>query len=358
MRAGSKPTVAAVVPATDAPPTLERCIAAIRTGSDPPDELIVVTEPPNAGPAAARNAGARQTTADILLFVDADVLLHPDAVERVRAVFAHDPGLAGVFGSYDDTPAAPGVVSVFRNLLHHHVHQEGAGRAETFWAGIGALRRDVFLEAGGFDEARYRTASIEDIELGMRLVASGATLRLDPSIQATHLKRWTLLGALNADFSRRGVPWVALLVESRCVPSHLNLGWRHRAGTLLSLAALAAGMRRRRGAMLAALLGLVALNRSLYALAIRRLGVPKGLVCVGVHALHHVAGAASVPAGVAVAMRHRYTGQRSSLRSPVPVDEASAGVPQGNGLSPAIGGRGRDATNPPLGPGVQPIGSG
>src|SRR5215211_4324457 len=118
MRAGSKPTVAAVVPATDAPPTLDGCIAAIRAASDPPDELIVVTEPSNAGPAAARNAGARQTTADLLLFVDADVLLHPDAVARVRAAFAHDPGLAGVFGSYDDTPEAPRAVSVFRNLLH------------------------------------------------------------------------------------------------------------------------------------------------------------------------------------------------------------------------------------------------
>jgi GT2 family glycosyltransferase len=358
MRAGSKPTVAAVVPASDAPATLERCVAAIRAGSDAPDELIVVTEPSNAGPAAARNAGAREAAADILLFVDADVLLHPDAVERVRSAFARDPDLAGVFGSYDDAPEAPGAVSVFRNLLHHHVHQQGAGRAETFWAGIGALRRDVFLEAGGFDEARYRTASIEDIELGMRLVASGANIRLDPSIQGTHLKRWTLVGALKSDFNRRGVPWVALLVESRSVPSHLNLGWRHRVSALLSLAALGAAMRRRPGALVAALLGLVALNRTLYALAMRRLGVPKGLACVGVHALHHVAGAASVPAGIMAAQRHTRATGPGALRSPVPVDEVSAGVPQGNGVRPGGGGRGHDARNPPLGPGVQPIGSG
>ena len=55
---GDWPTVAAVVPATDGPPTLARCVAALRASSAPPDELVVVESPPGAGPAEARNAGA------------------------------------------------------------------------------------------------------------------------------------------------------------------------------------------------------------------------------------------------------------------------------------------------------------
>ena len=113
------------------------------------------------------------------------------------ARFEADPGLAGLFGSYDDEPAAPGLVSRFRNLLHHYVHQAGtfvddARPAQTFWTGCGLIRRDVFLEAGGFDPQLYRRPAIEDIELGYRMTRAGHRIVLARDVQATHLKRWTL----------------------------------------------------------------------------------------------------------------------------------------------------------------------
>ena len=120
--------------------------------------MVVVTEPAGEGPAAARNRGAEQVAGDVIVFVDADVTVHPDALERIREAFAADPELAAVFGSYDDAPAAPQLVSQFRNLLHHHVHSSSPGPAETFWAGLGAVRREPFLAAGGFDSARFPAA--------------------------------------------------------------------------------------------------------------------------------------------------------------------------------------------------------
>ncbi len=58
-----------------------------------------------------------------------------------------DPALTALFGSYDDAPAAPGLVSQYRNLLHHFVHQQGVFRdeirpAHTFWTGCGMIRRE------------------------------------------------------------------------------------------------------------------------------------------------------------------------------------------------------------------------
>src|SRR5215218_1961264 len=153
MAAGAKLTV--IVPATNEPPTLDRCLAALRGGSRPPDELIVVTEPPGAGPAAARNDGARRAAGELLVFVDADVVVARDALARMEAHLDADPALTAAFGSYDDSPAASDPVSAFRNLLHHHVHQSSPGEVPTFWAGLGAIRRAAFLAAGGFDEARY-----------------------------------------------------------------------------------------------------------------------------------------------------------------------------------------------------------
>jgi GT2 family glycosyltransferase len=296
-------TIAAIVPATDMPPTLDRCAAAIRAAREPPDELIVVTEPAGAGPAAARNAGAARASAELLTFVDADVLVHADAFERIRAAFSAEPALTALFGSYDDAPEAPGVVSGFRNLLHHHIHQSSPGAADTFWAGLGAIRREAFIAAGGFDERRYQAPSIEDIELGMRLAVRGARLELDPALQGKHLKAWTLAETARTDFARRGVPWVRLLLERGTVPDHLNLGWRHRASAGISVFGLIALVRRQPVPAAGAAIALVALNRRFYALLLSRRGPLEATAGVGLHALHHAVGSASVPVAILAGRR-------------------------------------------------------
>ena len=150
------------------------------------------------GPAAARNRGALEATGDILVFLDADVAVHTTTLERIADHFAVAPDVAALFGSYDDRPAEPGIVSRYKNLLHHFTHQHSRADAKTFWAGCGAIRREVFVECGGFDE-RFRRPSIEDIDLGLRLWQAGHRIRSCPEIQATHLKRWTLAGLIHTD---------------------------------------------------------------------------------------------------------------------------------------------------------------
>lgn len=294
-----------VVPATNDPPTLARCLAAIGEAHEPPEELIVAREPPGAGPAEARNLGAAGASGDVLVFVDADVAVHADAVRRIRGAFAADPGLTAVFGSYDDDPPAPGAVSGFRNLLHHHVHQSSAGPAGTFWAGLGAVRRDAFAVAGGFDSARYPRPSVEDVELGIRLVEAGGRIVLDPELQGTHLKVWTLAEMVRTDFARRGVPWVELVLEGRSPRNALNLGARHRASAAVSVILAGALVARRPRAAALATLALVVLNRDLYRLVASRRGSLEAAASVGLHAVHHLAAAAAVPAGVVAHHRRR-----------------------------------------------------
>jgi GT2 family glycosyltransferase len=285
------------VPATNGPPTLAACVAALEAAVEPGDDLIVVERASARGPAAARNEGAERAGGDVLVFVDADVVVHSDALDRIRRAFADDAGLDALFGSYDDAPAAEGLVSSFRNLLHHHVHQTSPGHAATFWAGLGAVRKSAFEAAGGFDAARYPEPSVEDIELGMRLTASGRRIRLDPAIQGTHLKGWTTASMLRTDFARRGVPWVVLLLERRGSANALNLGWRHRLSAVAAVSGAVAIVAGRPRPALAAGAALVLLNADFYALLGRRLG-PRGAVAgLGLHALHHLAGAAAVPAG-------------------------------------------------------------
>jgi GT2 family glycosyltransferase len=297
--------LSAIVPATNEPPTLERCVAAIRGAEEPPEELIVVEDAAAPGPAAARNEGAARATGDVLVFVDADVVAHADAFRRIRNAFDADPALAALFGSYDDEPEDPGVVSAFRNLLHHHVHHAGAGPASTFWAGLGAIRREAFDAAGRFDAHRYPHPSVEDIDLGLRISAAGGRIRLDPEIRGTHLKAWTLGAMLHADFARRGVPWTELLLERGTGSKALNLGWRHRLSALAVLVAATSLTTRRPRLAAGSLVVLVALNADFYRLLARRRGPVEAALGVGLHALHHLAGIAAVPAALARRSRVR-----------------------------------------------------
>ena len=307
--------ISAIIPATNEPATLARCRKAIAETREAPEEVIVVRDPSVTGPAQARNLGAQQATGDVLVFVDADVEVHPDAFSLIRAAFDRDPELTAVFGSYDDDPERHGLVSDFRNLLHHHVHQEGAGEAMTFWAGLGAVRRETFLAVRGFDEQRFPHASIEDIDFGMRLVESGGRIILDPSIQGKHLKRWTLTNMVRTDFLRRGIPWVRLLLEGPTQSTALNLGWRHRASAMVSVVLIAGCVTRRPRVTMVAAVGILALNRRFYLLLLRRRGWRGATAGFPLHVLHHLVSVAAVPVGTVLHLRESF--------SPASADPAS-----------------------------------
>jgi hypothetical protein len=201
-----------------------------------------------------------------------------------------------VFGSYDDRPARVGLVSEFRNLLHHYVHQHGNADAATFWAGFGAVRRAAFEQVGGFSPApQWR--GIEDIELGYRLRRGGHRILLDKDALATHLKRWTLVSMVQTDACRRALPWTRLMLETGVRPRDLNLSWAQRASLAFVAAAiglLGLALALRSGPLLAAAataaLPVLALNRDLYAFLARRRGLAFAVGCVPLHFLYFTAG--------------------------------------------------------------------
>jgi GT2 family glycosyltransferase len=304
-------TLSIVIPAHQAADQLPRALEGISKSSLRPLEVLVVDDGSTdetaavaraggarveripdgpRGPAAARNYGAALTSGDVLVFLDADVVVHPDALSGFERCLAAHPDVAAVFGSYDDRPDDPGLVSRYRNLLHHFVHQQGLREASTFWAGCGAIRRAVFVDTGGFDE-RYRRASIEDIELGGRLRASGHRVWLRPEIQATHLKRWTFWRTIRSDVMDRAIPWTRLILRSGRVPRDLNTSMGSRLAALAawtaSIALPAAVFWPPALAITAACAGaVIVLNRKLYALFVRKLGWPSAAGAAALHALY------------------------------------------------------------------------
>jgi len=248
-----KPTLSVIIPVRDGGDAFRRCLESVAASTYAPYEVIVVDdgstdgsgalaeahgarvlchEAPQ-GPAAARNRGARIASGDVLFFTDADVCIRPDTLERVAEAFAQEPDLAALIGSYDDAPGAPNFLSQYRNLLHHYVHQTAQDEASTFWGACGAIRRAVFLAAGGFDESFHRP-SIEDIELGYRLKRQGYRMRMAKAIQVKHLKRWTASSIVRTDFFQRAMPWSALILRYGRFANDLNIDVAHRVSVALA----------------------------------------------------------------------------------------------------------------------------
>jgi glycosyltransferase involved in cell wall biosynthesis len=244
------------------------CLEAAVAATQPIDEIIVVADgegdgswrfaeqlgleviklPDTKGPSRARNEGARSSRGDILFFIDADVVIPSDAVNRVRSFLGTETDVAGLIGSYDDEPSERNFHSQFKNLFHHFVHQHGCHEASTFWGACGAIRRQVFVEVGGYDQT-YDRPCIEDIELGYRLIAAAHKIRLLPDLQVKHLKRWDTPSLIKSDMLDRAAPWTELIWnqiirQKKKVKNDLNLGWKYRISLIMSflLIGFAAGL--------------------------------------------------------------------------------------------------------------------
>ena len=252
---GARITISVVVPAFKAAHLLPRVLAPLmamhRRGEV--EEVIVVDDVSpddtaaiaanlgarvivmdrNGGPGAARNRAAEEARGDVLWFVDSDVIAWEDGAEKVRAAFA-DPEVAAVFGSYDSTPDGQHWFSRYKNLMHRFYHQRAERDAHTFWAGCGAVRKDVFLKIGGFDIETYRVPSIEDIELGYRIRRAGGRIAVDPTLLGKHLKVWTPKSAIHTDIFRRALPWSRLMIAREGVHNDLNTSHGEKAKALIA----------------------------------------------------------------------------------------------------------------------------
>jgi hypothetical protein len=306
-----KTALGVVVPAHQAEATLPVCLDALMAAGFRPDEIVVVDDgsrdgtaraaeaagvrllrnPVPLGASGARNRGAAEMAVDVLLFVDADVVVHPGARARIEAAFA-DPEVAAVFGSYDDRPPQGGLVAKYRNLLHHYVHQRSRREATTFWTGLGAVRREAFLALGGFHKAWEH---IEDSEFGVRLREAGGRIRLDPDLLGTHLKAWTLGSMVRTDLLGRAIPWARLILFAGGPRDDLNMSAAHRVsaaavavfGLALVLAVASPGWF---AVAAAAAATFVWANAAFLRFLAPRLGMAATVAALPVHALHYLVG--------------------------------------------------------------------
>jgi GT2 family glycosyltransferase len=334
-------TVSVVIPFRRNLPQLAECLGALHPLPDWAEVIVVsdgvaeschrlatesharvVEIAESRGPAAARNRGAEAALGEVLVFIDADVVAAPGVLARIRDLLQRRPDIAALFGAYDEQPRDRHFMAQYKNLSHFYFHQASRGAAVTFWAGLGAVRRDVFATVGGFDE-RFMRPCVEDIELGYRMSRLGHRILLDPSIRGCHLKRWTLRSSVVTDVRDRGIPWTQLIFKFARLDNNLNLQTNQRlavalAYALIALLALATTALQWLVPAGVALLMLAGLNWRYYAFFHRRKGLWFCCQVFPAHLLHHWCNGLSFMAGTAIFYAHSV-----GLRFPgaVPLDE-------------------------------------
>lgn len=208
---GSPLALSVVVPVHNGAPTLARTLQAV-VGSSLPRaeyELIVVDDcsadgspavaaryadtfvrlgPSAAGPAYARNRGAELARGAAIAFIDADVVVRPDTLQRMLRRLVEDNTIDAVCARYDHARAVKGLASEYWNLLLNYGTSHRATAELPFFGACSMIRRRVLLSVGMYDEWRFRTACLEDVELGQRLAAGGHLTETSGEFEVTHLR--------------------------------------------------------------------------------------------------------------------------------------------------------------------------
>lgn len=351
------PSLSVVVPFHNSTATLAACVRGLVAAAADDTEIIladdgstdggattldrpidprvqVVRSEENIGRGPIRNLGAAVATGEVLVFVDSDVVVHPDALHRIARAFAEDPSRTAVLGSYDDAPADPGVASQYRNLLHHHTHHTHGPTATHFWTGLGAVRRSAFEEVGGLDDGRW-ARNMEDVEFGHRIVDGGGRIDLLPAIEGTHLKRFTVASMVRIDLFNRAIPWAMLMVDRGLRVDPIVTAWPQRlsalglAATVGSLVALPFVPASARLPCVAGALGGLAVFVVANLRLLRRIGRASGpwvaIAAVPLHLLHTAVAAVGLTVGLGRGLLRRWRAPANDTGDPTPL---SAGAPR------------------------------
>ena len=138
------------------------------------DRVRLIEQPVNSGPGAARNAAIRAALTDIIVPVDADDELPPDALATIVAAFEAEPEADFVYGHF---------VRIYPDGTERQICPDPTGDPGIPpWHLLSPYRRRMWERAGGYDERAPFKAGAADWIMWLRALDRGARGRVVPSV--------------------------------------------------------------------------------------------------------------------------------------------------------------------------------
>ncbi len=207
--------ISVIIPSYNTASTIGFCLTAVCASRHADDEVIVVDDgsrdesgavaarfpvqlirlEKNMGLSHARNTGAAHAQGDILVFLDADVVVRPDTLVNIGSFFKQHADASGVVGLLDENCPHDNFFSQYKNLYMNFIFKKISSPVNFLYGSIHALRKKDFQL---YDES---LAYAEDTDLGRKLAANGKKIYLLKKLLVTHLKPYGFFSLLKNDFT-------------------------------------------------------------------------------------------------------------------------------------------------------------
>ncbi len=188
----------------------------------PEFSVLVLEHARNRGKAAAVNTALSRATGELFACLDADTLVHPDALRHLVAYFA-DLRVGAAIGQVkvDEPQNIYEKLQRVEYILSSFIRRLWSNMSTLFVAPGGALslfKTEVLKGVGGFAEAGLT----EDLEIALRLKANGYDVRMEPrAITYTKVPpSWTALW-------RQRIRWYRGFVVNHLKYRHLFFNRAH-----------------------------------------------------------------------------------------------------------------------------------
>ena len=212
--------IAVIIPVYNSSQTLKECLDAVFSNKFEKFEVIVISDnsednsidiaknynckiielKQNKGPAFARNTGANSASGDILLFVDADVIVKEDILMHVNKAF-NNKEVNVVQGIYSHEPNYKNIITQYQqSFFCYYTWHEQYRYTNTLTSMCFAVRKNTFLKLKGFN-TNIKKATAEDEEFGYKLINDGNKILISRDLNVEHWVNHTIGKFIKRNFT-------------------------------------------------------------------------------------------------------------------------------------------------------------
>ncbi len=208
-----KPKLSVIIPTYNRENTIEKCLDAVFNSYFKDFEIIVVDDcstdstleklkkyecrvielKRNRGVANARNVGAKHAKADLLVFVDSDLMVYKNTFSKMLEVYESGQDIKVVGAVESGKCFSPKFSDNFCTLkiCYDYKWKKGVKFVDNYSAfnsECGLIEKKVFEEVGGFN-TKYKGAGVEEYDTGYEIIRHGYKNYIAPDILCDHVPK-------------------------------------------------------------------------------------------------------------------------------------------------------------------------